>query len=292
MCKQKNGFVLILVIVIAVIVVALLGGGYFLAKSGKLPSSISSVVPGTSLMPKVTEADFAHIEDPTLRKHFVAQFNKSAFRIKSTTEGSTKSVNTSEFQLVGGDSRYRMTNNNGQKDISDLISIKDTTYVKDFSDSSWWKQKVEPPKEIKDEVTKSEKPAKEFTENTKKLTYKQLGKEACGNLTCYKYEEIDEGQLSRTFWFDDKELLLRKEEFPFAGLKTANEYSYDSVNIREPLSTKDVPEGKNIYEYYTTVSPEFPTKDQPMNKEQNQVPSANIPVPADYSPSEVPSGDQ
>ena len=292
MQKLKSGFALISIIIVAVLVAALLGGGYFLTKSGKLPSSISNVVPGASLIPKVTEADLAHIEDPTLRKHFVAQFNKTAFRIKTTTEGTIKSVSTSQFQLAGQDALYRITNSDGQKDTSDLISIKDITYVKDFSDNKWWKQKAEPPKEVKDEVSKSEESTKEFTENTKKLTYKQLGKEACGSLACYKYEEIDEGRLSRTFWFDDKELLLRREEFPFEGFKTANEYSYNSINLKEPSPTKDVPEGKNIFEYYTTANPEFPTQDQQMNQQQDQVPNVSDSMPTDYSPPEVPYGDE
>ncbi len=95
------------------------------------------------------------------------------------------------------------------------------------------------PMDLKEEYTKSN------------VTYKKLGEEACGGLTCYKYEEKQGSgdQSTRTFWFDTKELLLRKETNGYGEFKSTEEYSYDNLSVSAPSPTKEVPEGKSIYDY-------------------------------------------
>src|SRR5690606_22982830 len=61
-------------------------------------------------------------------------------------------------------------------------------------------------------------------ENSLKDTYKNLGKEACGDLECFKYQILDSAQSeAQTFiWFDTKEYKLRKIESTDAGGITVN----------------------------------------------------------------------
>src|SRR3972149_7234394 len=231
-------------IVIIVIVAVLAVGGFLLYKSGKIS------IPGVAQMGlRGTEKDFDNISDPILRKHFVSQKNVNAVRTVSQSSGKgTK--DTTEYQLKGDKFFYRMMEEDGSKETSHMIMIGDTTYLKDYADNKWWKQTSKPeevpegqeppkPEDLKDELVQ-EDPA----------LYKSLGTEACGDLNCYKYEQtFKDSPGTRTFWFDDKKFLLRKETSGYGEFTNTIEYAYDGINISAPSPTKDVPEGRNIYEY-------------------------------------------
>ena len=203
-------------------------------------------LPGVT--PRATEADFAFIQDPILKKHFVAQANQMAYRI--ATQDPTGGTQTTEMQFQGEKFKYRMANSKPQ---SDTITIDDTTYVKDFSDNSWWMQQAA--KLDQPEATELPEQPEDFKQdylNNQQMQYKALGEEACGSLACHKYEETDpnQGGYKRVFWFDTKDFLLRKEQVSYGGkLSGTNEYSYDNVAVNVPSPTKPVPEGRNIYEY-------------------------------------------
>jgi len=260
---------------IIVAIVAILGiGGFFLVKSGKVS------IPGLGqLTTRATEKDFASITDATLRKHFVAQSNVNAVRMVSTSSGKgTK--DTTEYQIKGEDFLYRMKEEDGGKEVSQMIIIGDTTYVKDYSDSKWWKQVSS------EEVMQEKKAASpydtklEFQMEDPNL-YKSLGTEACGTLSCHKYEQtFKDSPGTRTFWFDTKKYLLRKETSAYGEFSNEIEYSYDGISISAPSPTKDIPEGKNIYEYY--LNPQGGNVSSPTN-----VPTFN---PSDYStPTDIPT---
>lgn len=256
--RQVAGLPPVLIILIVLAVVG--GGGYFLIQSGKLPGPASSL-PGASLfVPKATEKDFAFIEDPLIRKHFAAQANVTAFRSRShDLIGQEGSFNVFEVQMRGNDAAFYNWREDAGKKGGELISIGDTTYVKDYKDGAWWKQTVKPEEKPKNEDEGEREPqnfADEYKED-QELTYKKLGEESCGKLTCYKYEEVDpqNPEAKRIFWFDTQKLLLRKEESGFGEWRASVTYEYDSINIRAPSPTKDVPEGRNIYEYMGTGAP-------------------------------------
>lgn len=249
------------VLIIVVIIAALAIGGYFLlSQKGGLPTSVPT------LTPRATEKDFDFIQDPTLKKHFVAQANQTSYRSKSTSPGSGLTT-VNEFQVKGESFNIRDIESDGTKEKKHMITIDDTIYLKDYSDNKWWKQTIKPEKQ-KEEKEAPEEP-KDFKEEYSKpnLSFKALGKEACGNLTCFKYEQTipETPDVKRIFWFDDKDYLLRKEQGGFGEFIVTIEYSYDGINIQAPSPTKDVPEGRNIYEYSSgsdTQVPVSPTKDQ------------------------------
>lgn len=246
MYKNSKGFSPIILILVVLLV---LGGGYFfLSKSGTVN------LPGTSnLIQRATEKDFEFVKDPLVKKHFVAQANQGSFRTKNISSGRGEDVSVSEVEIKGENFNYGLiTQDKSGKEKTHLIVIGDTTYVKDYKDNKWWKQ-VAKKEEVKDEKEQEAKPQdfKEEFSKKKDVEYKQLGTELCDSFTCYKYQEIDpenkEGK--RTFWFDNQNYLLRKEEYTFGEFTTTVAYSYDNISIDAPSETKDVPEGKNIYEY-------------------------------------------
>jgi len=244
-------------------VALLVAGGYYVYTTFQGGPSLSSPLDiakqvasgGNVMMPKVSENDFKDIDDPLIRKHLAAQINIGKYRIRSTSSGmGDGSEQLMEFMMKGSDVHYRMNQKTSGKDTLDMIVIGDTTYLKDYKDSSWWKQKDKPVEEGKIVADEEEKfkPQDLKEEYTKpNTTYKSLGEEACGSLTCHKYQELDGSnkEANRTFWFDTKELLLRKEVNGFGEFSATQQYSYDNLNLGAPSPTKNVPEGKSIYDY-------------------------------------------
>lgn len=262
--KYYGKFSPILIIVI-VVVVAILGGvGYFLFGKGGVGGGSPLGSKGNSMMmQKAKESDFAYIDDELLRKHMTAQANATKFKVISKSSG--YSGNTTMIYDMDGDTMKYRTTSSGEGMESDMIVIGDTTYIKDFKDGKWWKQ-TEKPGEVNEEV---ESKMEEYMVNDEeeetefaKMKYNNLGEEACGDLTCYKYEELDpnddtESAGRRLFWFDKKEYLLRKDLSEFGEFSSESEYYYDDVSVDKPSPTKDVPEGKNIYEYMMPAGSEI-----------------------------------
>lgn len=246
MLLNSKGSVSPLIIAAVLAVVAI--GYYVLAQQGSLP------VPGISLTPRATEKDFAFIEDATLRKHFVAQANQTTYRTKSYSTGADLNFVT-EVQIRGENFNTRdIEYDHSGKETKHKVALGDTAYVKDYADGKWWKQTFTP-EEATTEEEETKQPTDFKEEYTKQgPTYKALGKEPCGNLMCFKYQEQDTEKgglgLLRTFWFDDRKYLLRKEESTAGEFSVQVEYSYDGINITTPSPTKDVPKGKSIYDYY------------------------------------------
>jgi len=267
--------------VIIVVVVALaLGGFLFLKKSG-------GSLPGISQTPRATEKDFEFIEDANVRKNFVAQANQTSYRTKTVSEAAGLTF-VNEVQIKGEEFNYRdVQYESGDKEIKHTINIGDTIYVKDYADSKWWKQTIKP-----EELTQEEKDQEpvDFKEEFSQpdLKFKFITKEACGNLTCFKYEQTSPSiPGTRTFWFDDKDYLLRKEEAGYGEFITRTEYSYDKINISAPSPTKDVPEGKSIYYYEFNTQSTTPTNYQaPVNNQP--VPTPDYEIPQDF---EIPQED-
>jgi len=245
------------ILIAAAIVAAATIGGCFLFKQGKLNVTFN----GTSLKhQRATEKDYEFIEDATVRKHFVAQANQTNYRYK--TYSSAANLNyVNEIQIKGDkfNTRYIESDPKGTE-LKHKIDIGNTVYIKDFSDGKWWKQTktYQEEEKIQNEV-KTEEPIDLMQEYAKpNLKFRSLGKEPCGptaaGLNCFKYEQTggDEQDLyqPRVFWFDDNKYLLRKEESTLGEFGVKIEYAYDGINITAPSSTKDVPAGRDIYEYF------------------------------------------
>lgn len=255
MAKFNKGLSpLIIVIVVAII---LLSAGFFFYQRGSLPVSLPGV---PVLNQRVQESDFDFVDDPIVKKHLVAQTNQTSYRTKTRSYAADLNFVT-ELQIKGEEFNSReIQQDSSSRDTKHKLEIGNTIFIKDFLDNQWWKQTITPQEEKElPEEKKPEEPV-DFKQVYSKpdLKFKSLGKEACGpsapDSTCYKYEQTiaEAGELStaRTFWFDDKKYLLRKEEANTGEFKVSSEYSYDGINIIPPSPTKDVPAGKNIYDYY------------------------------------------
>lgn len=204
----------------------------------------------------LSEKDLMGISDPLVRKHFVAQANARAYKIVTSSD-EAKEISTTQIQIQGSQVKFH-TKMGVAGMNTEMIVIGDTTYVKDQKDNKWWKQVAKP-----DDKTSTEASFKipnldelktEFTKKQTESQFKQLATENCpgaSNLTCYKYEELEGEDKSqkRVFWFDNRDFLMRQDQYTTGKTTTTNVYSYDNINIAEPSPTKDVPEGENIFMY-------------------------------------------
>jgi hypothetical protein len=139
-----------------------------------------------------------------------------------------------------GDSHTVMTE--GGKETYNVITIKDTTYTKDYSDGKWWKEiAAKDDSNPKDKTAISEESSNSDKSDQAKPQYKSAGKEACGNLECYKYQVINPGvEDTEYIWFDTKQYKLRKATFTSKdGGTSTEEYAYGSVNIKAPSPVKE-----------------------------------------------------
>jgi hypothetical protein len=238
--RWQLGFAPIFVIVAALALAALAGGGYMFSQKGGSPlSKISEAV--SSVAPLNPNCEY---NDPDLCKFLNNWKTIKDYSVKSVStakEGNSESL----FEISGEDKFHMMSSENG-KELMNMITIGKTNYTKDYSDNKWWKQVQ---KEIKNEYVDDMK--LDFDEDTKegqkpeqKTQYKQVGKEACGNLQCFKYEVMDPGvtESQEFILFDDKEYRLRKNiSIAKDGSRYESEISYSGVSIKEPSPTKDLP---------------------------------------------------
>lgn len=256
-------------IVFLILTIGILGaGGYVVYQTmngkGTLPGlpggNVASVLTGNNSLMKISEADFADVSDPLIRKHLAKQYSTTKFKIMSSSDGrgsGGQSVVSVDYRS-DKDVRMQMVQVDENKESLNMITIGDTRYLKDQTDGKWWMEKDKPnpsvsPKETPADTFTPEK-WKEEAAKEAKATYNKLGEESCGSaaptLTCYKYEEVqgtaDSGK--RTFWFDKKDLLLRKEQNGYGEYTSESTYTYDNINVSAPSPTKPVPEGKGIYE--------------------------------------------
>lgn len=234
---QKGG-VPVSIIIGAVVVLALLGGGYFYMQS-KGGGGIPGLPGAVGLNPN------CKYNDPDLCKFVNNWKTLKDYSIKSTSSYQGQKSDIS-MQISGEDKSHIVMSQSGKESFN-VITIGDTTYTKDFTDNKWWKQKASKQEaEIKDKYTLKFDESDKETED--KTTYKSLGKEPCGNLTCFKYEVINPEMAGTQefIWFDTNQYLLRKMVTKSKEGETEMTFDYSGVNITAPSPTKDAKDNQFI----------------------------------------------
>ncbi len=243
--KKEQGIApLIIVAVVAVVAVA---GFFLLKKTGKSPSTM---MPSTvSLNPncKYNDPDLCKYVNRTLSGDY---FSKPMV-MKSTTKDKTGKAVSEMSMEMEGPKKVHMVMIQGGKEFMNTVTINDTIYMKDQKDGKWWKQSLK-------DATPQQGQTKQFTpeefkkdlEGGDKTTFKKVGKETCGNLTCFKYQLIYPGleSITQYVYFDDKEYMMRKTvTITKTGETTEMTFELGGSGVTAPSPTKDVPAGQNIY---------------------------------------------
>ena len=182
-------------------------------------------------------------DDKDLCKFFSSWKANKQYRMTTKTDGKDAGV----YEIDGDKSRVVM-NMEGSK--YEVITIDKTTYTK--AGSTWYKQTN---KETEDDVAKDIKPDFEEPKDedqgeatAPKTSYKKIGKEACGDLTCFKYQVVDadaEANEKQFIWFDDKDYQMRRSLTETKEGTMEMTFEYSGVSISEPSPVKEL--GPNQY---------------------------------------------
>ena len=225
--------------IILVLVLALAAGAYYFFSQRNNPQMAEKAAEKAAIAEMLANCKY----DKEICNYFVAQAKamEKGVIISTTAKLEDYGVTTSEMKMNGNDMEI-----NSYKDgelESSMISFEGVTYFKDLKDGSWYSmgsagENVGDPKETLIEIQAT------YNEENLDMQINKVGSEACGNLTCDKYEIIDilgEAESKSYVWIDTKEHLARKMEFTFQGGSNIMEYRYEAVQISKPSPIKEIP---------------------------------------------------
>jgi outer membrane lipoprotein-sorting protein len=183
------------------------------------------------------KAECAKLNDKDLCKFYSGWKMSKQYRMISSDPGGDEMT----FEADRDKSRIIVSG----KSTYEIITVGDATYTK--AGDVWYKQLSNRPNhsvssdeykvEFDEPVDDVEQAKNEF-----KTAYKRLGKEACGNLQCFKYELIDpENTDTQQFiWFDDKDYQLRRARTVTPDGTSNQTFEYDNVSIKVPAPVKEL----------------------------------------------------
>jgi len=242
--KNQKGFAPVLIIII-IAVVALGVIGYLMTNKNKTGGGITLPKFGGPALNANCE-----LKDPDLCKYVnqtsTGDFMKNGVIMKTTTTDKSGKKTDSVFEIDGKENS-RMTSSADGKQTMGFVHMGAVTYTLDVSDGKWWKyenktDKISPEADKDQNLEQYKEQGKKIAEEIKDNTsYKKIGKEACGSLTCFKYQIIikDMPDLTEYIYFDDREYLMRKTRTEDkSGMITETTYEYQSVSIKEPSPVK------------------------------------------------------
>lgn len=223
----------IMIVLIVAVIAAVAGVGYYVysKKGGSIADQAAQ---------KIAEAECRKTEDKDICKFYASWQQNQKYRMVSTDESG--GVTTKSTFTIDGDKTHIKIEGDQAYEI---ITIGDTTYTK--AGDTWWYKKNDTSAEdyTGDIETDFDEPDDSAEED--KTTYKKIGKEACGNLTCFKYQVVSPDDEGKNFiWFDDKDYKLRKSRYEASdGTVSEQTYEYDNVSVSEPSPAKEL--GENQY---------------------------------------------
>ncbi len=261
--KNQRGFGHVGLIFAVAVVLAVGGVGYFVYNKNKAGSTVDRAIQDAIKNAK------CEYDDADLCKFFASYKVQNYYTINTVSEDSGKK-STSVMKMEGGDKSHLQL---GGDTPYEVITIGKTTYIKG-ADGTWWKRTAAEAGPTPDYATDLDTDFDE-PENAEsaKSTFKKLGKEKCGDLTCFKYQQIDTVENPSTtmyFWFDDKDYQTRRTVQESDGYKADSTYSYAKISITEPSPVKEL--AKNQYLLPGQSEPTtLPSTDEPTEEELRQL---------------------
>ncbi len=232
--KYEKGFAAVGIIAVVLIIAAVGGASYFVLNKNKDTSTESTITKAES---KAVEAECKkEIDDKDFCK-FASNWDLSGeYRMTSTSTGGEAGKFVSEVDDKKN-SYTVITSGTGEE--MKTIYLDGASYNYDSANQTWIKYPAA-------ETTEPAEATEDFSEEldfddsdlpeAEKPTYKPLGKEACGNDTCFKYQIIDPTtpSLEQYLWFDDKDYQMRRYVTIEDGVTTEMTIEKLDVNISEP----------------------------------------------------------
>lgn len=233
---DQRGIAHIGLVIIVLVVAAAIGAAAWKVSSNKSSGGGS----GTVVNKAAEESCLKETGEKDLCK-FASRYNPNASYSAVVTSTTSEGTSKSTIETDGKDNSSMVVTQDG-KEVMASISLNGDSYIKDLESGTWIKYAAN-----KDTATETTPPTEEVDFNandiTEKntITYKNLGKEACGKLTCFYFQVIDSTQKGTTqyLWFDTKDYQMQRWYFKDAESTSDMVFTYKSVKISAPSPVKD-----------------------------------------------------
>ncbi len=205
--------------------------------------------------------------------------------IKYFTVNSTSTFEGKPIKMVlmsAGDDRTQIINYEDNAEGMNIITIGKDTYTKDYTDNKWVKTTQEA--SANDSITKDFNFDDKAELAQDQTTYKKIGTEACGKLTCFKYQVLDTSIPDSTEYilFDNKQYMLRKTiSIGKDNNRAEAEFDYSKISIDVPSPVKDsiaIPSDRSSADTPITSGATSTTQNSPSVNSDASVSSEDIPV--------------
>ena len=241
--KNQDGIAHLLIIVLVVVVLAAIGfAAWWVFMKNDKPDVLKNASPEVTA---TQSACMSQYNDEDLCTFIAVQtaspFDEAAtvITMNSTSEGSTSTIIIeSDGQ---GNSKTSMT---GDGQVYNYITLNDISYYQTEADGPWISygaDSTDAAAGADESATSSESGLNDFMSSLSTTTYTKIGQEACGNLTCLKYQVIDTEQAGSTLfaWFDTEDYLLRQFSLADASGSWTMTIAYQAVTIPTPSPVQD-----------------------------------------------------
>lgn len=241
---NQRGIAAPLIIVVILLLVGVGGAAYFVMNRQSANKIVSNLTPAAR---EVNAACKEAYNDEDF----------CAFASNWDFEGAQKMTLTSSADQIttvyetDSNGNTRMVTSQAGAETAAFISIGKVSYIKNLEANNWTKYESETPdsespaSEIEDEIGFN---TEDFKDDTSKITAQ--GKEACGNLNCFKYLITDTATPGEetTIWFDDKDYKLRRMTLKSADGSSDITFDYSVAAITEPSPVVEMPNYENMTE--------------------------------------------
>jgi hypothetical protein len=235
--KNQLGLAHLGLILVAVVVIGAIGfAGWKVANNSKAKTSTSTA--DTNELDAAVKAKCDKSKDKDLCRFFSSSWKESRnYKVTDTDIVGDSTITV--FEADGNNYHEVVTGEHNYEEIS----IDQTTIYTKAGDV-WYKETIDEP--IQDPIVFNREhlvdPDVENPSREHKVTYNFLGKEACGTLTCFKYEVVDYYTQNgkRWIWFDDKEYQLRKSRQETTNGVGEKVFAYENISVSVPSPVKEL----------------------------------------------------
>lgn len=236
---DSRGISHILIPILIILIVAVAGAGWYVYKNQKNNSSSAGTAESKAAVDECNKL----YSDKDLCK-FAGNYNPTSSYKATFTDTSKDGKTTNMTMETDTKGNSSTTTSENGKETGAFISLNGDTYMKDMTDNSWIKYPKSPDTPATTPTTDMKIDFKNEASKTpeQQISYKKLGKEACGNTTCFKYQVTDPSQPNTTslIWFGTKDYQLHQWSFTDAdGNKNVGTFNYVNVTIKAPTPVKD-----------------------------------------------------
>ena len=253
MSDQRGAGHLIIVVIVALVIVA--GAGYLVysKQNKKSDTAETASLANIASSKEVQDACLDELDDKDFCK-FASNWAGTEGSFTTTITSENSDGKTVTVMKTENEKRSSYVATTDGTETSAFVALDGVSYVKDYSDGVWTKYTLDDSSVSSQTNVKDDFSVDEFTDDTaddSTVTYKKIGKEACGSLTCFKYQIIDSTapDTEEFVWFDDDSYVMRRMSTKDSSGSFDMVITYGKVTISAPSPTKDAPD-------YSTMLPD------------------------------------